>query len=354
MGFSCGIVGMPNAGKSTLFNALTATATAQTANYPFCTIDPNEGVVAVPDHRLEKLAASAGSQKIIPTQLAFVDIAGLIKGASQGEGLGNQFLGHIREVDIILHVVRCFHENVTESIDPIGNIEIIETELMLSDLQSLEKQITSRKKRNEDKDVIAIMEKAAAILSNGSLLRNFAWDIKEEEVLKALHMLTTKPMLYVANISEQDIQSPGTNPAIKSMQEKVSNLVYVCAGIESEIVMLDKGDQDAFISDAGLANLGIASLINTCYSMLSLYTFFTVGPKEARAWTIKKGAIAPEAAGEIHTDFQRGFISAEVIAYEDYINYKSTSEIKSAGKMRLEGKEYIVKDGDVMLFRFNV
>ncbi|BDB96568.1 redox-regulated ATPase YchF [Candidatus Hydrogenosomobacter endosymbioticus] len=359
MGFECGIVGLPNAGKSTLFNAITATSLAQTASYPFCTIDPNKGSVNVPDNRLEMLARLAGSKIIIPSQIRFVDIAGLVKGASQGEGLGNQFLGHIREVDVIVHVVRCFEENVEQPADPVSDVNVIETELLLADLQSIEKQLANKKKkRGEDPEMIALMEKTAAMLADGKILRREKFSPEEASLMKQLHLLTIKPAMYVGNVPENDASAPKNNKFAQKLDEflrdRGEKSEYVCAQFEAESAVLDYESRKEFLQSIGLNDTKMSSLIRLGYELLNLRTFFTIGPKEAHAWTIKAGDNAAEAAGAIHSDFQRGFISAEVISYEDYEKHKTHAEIKAAGKLRTESRDYIVQDGDVILFRFNV
>lgn len=366
MGFNCGIVGLPNVGKSTLFNALTATAAAEAANYPFCTIEPNVGRVGVPDPRLIKLAEIAGSAKLIPTQLGFVDIAGLVRGASKGEGLGNQFLGHIREVDAIVHVVRCFEdEDVTHvegTIDPLRDVEVIDTELMLADIESLEKRMPALEKKLRIKDPEAVaqyplMQRAYALLGEGKPARFVERSPDEEETFQRLQLITTKPILYVCNVSENEAASG--NAFTKIIQERAekegSRVVIISAAIESEVAALDsEEDKKEFLESLGLHETGLARVIRAGYNLLGLITFFTIGPKEAHAWTVEKGAKAPQAAGEIHTDFERGFICAETISYDDYVTYEGEQGAKAAGKMRLEGRDYIVHDGDVFHFRFNV
>jgi len=365
MGFKCGIVGLPNVGKSTLFNALTSTAAAAAANYPFCTIEPNVGQVPVPDERLYKLAAIAGSKEILPTQLSFVDIAGLVRGASKGEGLGNQFLANIREVDAIVHVLRCFEDDdithVDGRVDPVADAETIETELMLADLESLEGRIhnLSRKAKGGDKEAVATMamiEKAIKVLEAGEPARKV--EVKDEEEAKTLTMLqllTTKPILYVCNV-EEDAASTGNefSEKVKAMADaQGAACVVISAAVESEIAQLeDEAEKAEFLETLGLGQTGLARVIRAGYDLLHLITYFTVGPKEARAWTIEKGTKAPQAAGVIHTDFEKGFIRAETIAYDDYVTLKGEQGAKDAGKMRLEGKEYVVKDGDVLHFRF--
>ncbi|WP_417317409.1 redox-regulated ATPase YchF [Emcibacter sp.] len=366
MGFKCGIVGLPNVGKSTLFNALTNTAAAAAANYPFCTIEPNVGQVPVPDPRLAKLAEIAGSKEIIPTQLSFVDIAGLVRGASKGEGLGNQFLANIREVDAIIHVLRCFEDDdithVDGKVDPIADKETIETELMLADMESLEKRKDGlvRRLRGQDKEAKAIMvilERALAVLQEGLPARKTeVKDEDEEKILTELQLLTTKPVLYVCNVNEED--AADGNELTRQVEEMAAaegaGTVNICAAIEEEIAQLeDQEEQKAFLEELGLGETGLGRVIRAGYDLLKLITYFTVGPKEARAWTVTRNTKAPQAAGVIHTDFEHGFIRAETIAYDDYIACNGENGAKEAGKMRLEGKEYIVQDGDVMHFRFN-
>ena len=366
MGFNCGIVGLPNVGKSTLFNALTESAAADAANYPFCTIEPNTGRVAVPDPRLDSIASIAQSARILPTQLEFVDIAGLVKGASKGEGLGNQFLGNIREVDAIIHVLRCFEdENITHvdtSIDPIRDAETIETELMLADLDSLEKRIAAqtKKARNLDKDnqaMLAYMEKLYEVLSSGHPARHAPnLDQTELALLPSMQLLTAKPVLYVCNVDEGDAATGNakTEQVAERAKAEGASHVVISAGIESEITGLSLEDKMEFLSDLGLTEAGLARLIRAGYGLLDLLTFFTAGPKEARAWTVRKGATAPQAAGVIHTDFERGFIRAETISFDDYIAHNGESGARDAGKLRTEGSDYKVVDGDIFHFRFNV
>jgi len=365
MGFKCGIVGLPNVGKSTLFNALTETAAAQAANYPFCTIEPNVGQVAVPDPRLDKLQEIAGSAKKIETQLAFVDIAGLVRGASKGEGLGNQFLGNIRECDAIIHVLRCFEGEVTHvegKVDPIADAETVETELMLADLESLEKRVPNLIKKaqqgdKESKAAASVLGQALDLLRDGKPARlTEAKDEDEKSLFRQAQLLTAKPVLYVCNVDEGAAAEGNALSARVFEKAKGENAgaVVVSAAIEAEIVTLDPADRAEFLSDLGLHETGLARVIRAGYDLLHLLTFFTVGPKEARAWTIPAGSKAPQAAGAIHSDFERGFIRAETIAYDDYVACKGEAGARDAGKLRSEGKDYVVHDGDVMLFRFNV
>ena len=365
MGFKCGIVGLPNVGKSTLFNALTQTAAAQAANYPFCTIEPNTGLVGVPDERLDILAKIASSAKIIPTQLTFVDIAGLVRGASKGEGLGNQFLAHIREVDAICHVLRCFENNdithVEGKIDPVADAETVETELMLSDLESLERRVEQTAKRakqgnEEEKARLAVMEKVLVALREGKPARTVTPTEDEKKLYKELMLITAKPVLYVCNVEEAAAAEGNAFSArVKAKADaEGAAMVVISAAIEAEVAQLDSDEEkNAFLTDLGLTETGLTRVIRAGYGLLDLLTFFTVGPKEARAWTVRKGAKAPESAGVIHTDFEKGFIRAETIAYADYVAGKGEAGARDAGKLRLEGKEYVVQDGDVMHFRFN-
>ncbi len=363
MGFNCGIVGLPNVGKSTLFNALTATVAAQAANYPFCTIEPNIGRVAVPDRRLGVLAAIGKSAKIVPTSLEFVDIAGLVRGASKGEGLGNQFLANIREVDAIVHVLRCFEDDdvthVEGSVDPIRDAETVETELMLADLESLQKRLPAlQKKAKNDKTAaaeVALMEPILAALEAGRAART-AIAPADAEAAKRLNLLTAKPVLYVCNVEEAHAAEGNAQSARVAEMAAVQGAaqVIVSAAIEAEVSQLPEEDHAGFLADLGLAESGLERVIRAGYALLGLATYFTVGPKETRAWTIIKGTKAPGAAGVIHGDFERGFIAAETTAYEDYVAYKGEAGARDAGKLRVEGKDYVVKDGDVLLFRFNV
>ncbi|MHA6317523.1 redox-regulated ATPase YchF [Altererythrobacter sp. CAU 1778] len=366
MGFRCGIVGLPNVGKSTLFNALTETQAAQAANYPFCTIEPNVGQVSVPDERLDKIAAIAKSAKIIPTQLAFVDIAGLVKGASKGEGLGNQFLGNIREVDAVVHVLRCFEDDdiqhVANKVDPIADAEVVETELMLSDLESLEKRVPAAQKRatsgdKEAKIMASVLGQALELLRDGKPARLTQPNGDDEEkVFAQAQLLTAKPVLYVCNVAEEDAAEGNELSArvFAKAEAEGAQAVVVSAAIESELVAMPAEDRAEYLTELGLTESGLARVIRAGYQLLGLNTFFTAGPKESRAWTFPKGAKAPQAAGEIHTDFERGFIRAETIAFDDYVALGGENGAKEAGKLRQEGKEYLVQDGDVMLFKFNV
>jgi len=363
MGFKCGIVGLPNVGKSTLFNALTQTAAAQAANYPFCTIEPNVGEIAVPDARLEKLAVLAKSAEIIPTRISFVDIAGLVRGASKGEGLGNQFLANIREVDAIIHVVRCFEDadvtHVEGKIDPIADIDTIETELMLADLESLEKRVDALEKKakgndKEAKETLGLVNRGLALLREGKPARLIERKPEEEKLFHSLGLLTSAPVLYACNVEEA---SAATGNAFSRKvearaKEEGALSVVISAKIESEIAMLPSDERADYLAAVGLKETGLDRLVQAGYALLHLVTYFTAGPKEARAWTITEGTKAPQAAGVIHTDFEKGFIRAETISYDDYIANNGETGAKEAGKMRLEGKDYVVADGDVMHFRF--
>jgi len=364
MGFNCGIVGLPNVGKSTLFNALTATVAAQAANYPFCTIEPNIGRVAVPDKRLDALSIIGKSAKTVPTSLEFVDIAGLVRGASKGEGLGNQFLANIREVDAIVHVLRCFEDgditHVEGSVDPIRDAETVETELMLADLESLQKRLPQlqKKAKGNDKNAqaeVALMEPILAALEAGKPARS-AIAPADAEAAARLNLLTAKPVLYVCNVEEAAAAHGNAQSARVAVMAKAEGAahVVVSAAIEAEVSQLPEEDRLVFLSDLGLEDSGLDRIIRAGYGLLGLITYFTCGPKETRAWTIIKGTKAPGAAGVIHGDFERGFIAAETIGYEDYVAYKGEAGAREAGKLRVEGREYVVRDGDVMLFRFNV
>ncbi|MCB1461968.1 MAG: redox-regulated ATPase YchF [Nitratireductor sp.] len=367
MGFRCGIVGLPNVGKSTLFNALTRTAAAQAANYPFCTIEPNTGEVAVPDARMSKIASVAGSKELIPTRIAFVDIAGLVRGASKGEGLGNQFLANIREVDAIVHVVRCFENDdithVEGRIDPVADIETIDTELMLADLESLERRTDQTRKKATGKDkesmaILPVMEAALALLHEGKPARHLLKTASAEEVriLKGLNLLTSKPVLYVCNVAEEDAAKGNAFTAAVEAHASAegAGTVVISAAIEAEVAQLPQEEAGEYLEAMGLEEAGLDRLIHEGYRLLDLITFFTAGPKETRAWTVRRGAKAPQAAGVIHTDFERGFIRAQTIAYDDYVSLGGETAAREAGKARDEGKEYVVEDGDVMLFKFNV
>ncbi|NML11718.1 redox-regulated ATPase YchF [Sphingobium sp. AR-3-1] len=366
MGFRCGIVGLPNVGKSTLFNALTETQAAQAANYPFCTIEPNEGRVAVPDDRLDTIAKIGGSAKIIETQLSFVDIAGLVRGASKGEGLGNQFLANIRETDAIVHVLRCFEDDdithVEGKVDPIADAETVEMELMLADLESLEKRVPNLAKKaaqgdKEAKAAAAVLGQALDLLREGKPARlTVPRDEEEDRLFKQAQLLTAKPVLYVCNV-EEDAASEGNAFSARVFEKAKSenaSAVIVSAAIEAELVTMPVEERAEYLEALGLAEAGLARIIRAGYELLGLITFFTVGPKEARAWTVTKGSKAPQAAGAIHTDFEKGFIRAETMAYADYVQFNGEAGAKEAGKWRSEGKEYVTQDGDIMLFRFNV
>ena len=356
MSFKCGIVGLPNVGKSTLFNALTNSNKAQAANFPFCTIDPNIGVVSVPDYRLENLAKISKSKKIIPTTISFVDIAGLVKGASKGEGLGNKFLSHIREVDAVIHMIRCFDssdiQNVNPTVDPVRDLEIIETEMKLADLESIQKRLEKNNKKNIDEDQIKILQSCLDLINNDQDLTSLKSEFSKKQ-LNLSGLLSLKPKIFVCNVDEKSVQNG--NGYTKSFLEKfgLENTLIVSADIENQINELDSEERKNYMEMIGLKDTGLDMLIQKGYKILELDTFFTSGPEETRAWTIQKNCLAPKAASEIHTDFEKGFIRAETISYNDFVENDGWVNSKTNGKMRLEGKDYIVKDGDVLNFRFN-
>ncbi len=356
MSFKCGIVGLPNVGKSTLFNALTNSNKAQAANFPFCTIDPNIGVVSVPDYRLENLAKISKSKKIIPTTISFVDIAGLVKGASKGEGLGNKFLSHIREVDAVIHMIRCFDsndiQNINPTVDPVRDLEIIETEMKLADLESIQKRLEKNNKKNIDEDQIKILQNSLDLINNDQDLTSLKSEFTKKQ-LNLSGLLSLKPKIFVCNVDEKSVQNG--NGYTKSFLEKfgLENTLIVSADIENQINELDSGERKNYMEMIGLKDTGLDMLIQKGYKILKLDTFFTSGPEETRAWTIQKNCLAPKAAGEIHTDFEKGFIRAETISYNDFVENDGWVNSRTNGKMRLEGKDYIVKDGDVLNFRFN-
>ncbi|KRG55168.1 redox-regulated ATPase YchF [Stenotrophomonas sp. W1S232] len=363
MGIKCGIVGLPNVGKSTLFNALTKAGIAA-ANFPFCTIEPNTGIVPVPDPRLDALAAIVKPERVIPTTMEFVDIAGLVAGASKGEGLGNKFLAHIRETDAIAHVVRCFEDgnviHVANKVDPIADIDTIDTELALADLESVLKALdrATRAAKANDKEALArkpVLEKLVAVLDQGRSARSAGLDAEEKALVRDMFLITLKPLMYIANVAEDGFENNPHLDAVRARaQEEGAEVVPVCAAIEEELSQLEDADRDEFLKDLGLDEPGLNRVIRAGYKLLGLQTYFTAGVKEVRAWQLRAGSTAPQAAGVIHTDFERGFIRAETIGYDDFINLKGEAGAKEAGRLRLEGKDYIVKEGDVLHFRFNV
>ncbi len=356
MSFKCGIVGLPNVGKSTLFNALTNSSKAQAENFPFCTIDPNIGVVPVPDERLDKLAKISNSKKKINTTISFVDIAGLVKGASKGEGLGNKFLSHIREVDSIIHMIRCFDsediQNVNPNVNPVRDLEIVETEMMLADLESIQKRLDKKNKKNIDKEQLKILEMALDCINNNKNLKILTEQFNNK-ILNQSALLSLKPKIYVCNVDEQSIQNGNKYTVDFINKFGDTNTIIVSAEIENQINQLENDEKINYMKMIGLKKTGLSMLIQKGYNILELETFFTSGPEETRAWTVKKNCLAPKAAGEIHTDFEKGFIRAETIAYDDFIKHQGWLNSKTNGKMRLEGKDYIVKDGDILNFRFN-
>ncbi len=356
MGFKCGIVGLPNVGKSTLFNALTNSSKAQAENFPFCTIDPNIGVVPVPDERLDKLSEISKSKKKINTTISFVDIAGLVKGASKGEGLGNKFLSHIREVDAIIHMIRCFDssdiQNVNSSVDPIRDLEIIETEMMLADIESLQKRLDKKNKKNIDENLLKVLESAFEKLNSGIDLSSLSSEY-EDKIINQTGLLSIKPKIYVCNVDEESVKN-GNNYTIDFVKKfGIDNSIIISADIENQINQLEKEEKKNYMNMINLKETGLNKLISKGYNILNLETFFTSGPEETRAWTIKKNCTAPNAAGQIHTDFEKGFIRAETISYKDFIKNNGWLNSKNNGDMRLEGKDYVVKDGDILNFRFN-
>ncbi len=356
MSFKCGIVGLPNVGKSTLFNALTNSNKAQAANFPFCTIDPNVGIVPVPDSRLNNLARVSKSKKIINTTISFVDIAGLVKGASKGEGLGNKFLSHIREVDAIIHMIRCFDsediQNVNTNVDPIRDLEIIETEMLLADLESIERRLEKNNKKNIDAEQLKILELALEYINNDKKISNLKIQFNKKQ-LNQIGLLSVKPKIFVCNVDEQSVQDGNEYTRVFMKKYGQENTIIVCADIENQINQLDTNEKKNYMEMIGLKKTGLDFLIQKGYKILELDTYFTSGPEETRAWTIEKNSTAPKAAGEIHTDFEKGFIRAETVSYSDFVSNDGWVNSKTNGKMRLEGKDYVVKDGDVLNFRFN-